>query len=103
MRHDLPDLNRHPARFGAGGSGICRACWPSSPKENRMTQITGYHQAPLSWLAVGRLLAALNAGERPAALRGYACVSVRAVCRLTPPAGDTRRYADNVKVSVNEL
>ncbi len=56
-----------------------------------MKQGTRYSQAPLSWLAVGRLLSVWNSGERPTALRGYACVSVRAMCRLASSVDDPRR------------
>ena len=49
-------------------------------------------EASLNWLALGMLLAAWNASDgepaanaraRPGALRGYASISVRAVCRVS--------------------
>jgi hypothetical protein len=61
----------------------------------RMCQLR--REAALNWLAVGLLLAAWNAADdgmesqpprRPAALRGYALVSVRALQRLAPQKVD---------------
>jgi hypothetical protein len=52
-------------------------------------------ETSLNWLALGMLLAAWNASDneaapkaqpRPGALRGYASVSVRAMCRVTGPS-----------------
>jgi hypothetical protein len=50
-------------------------------------------EAALNWLALGLLLAAWNAADgdpvgaarRPQSLRGYSCVSVRAVHRMQSP------------------
>ena len=50
-------------------------------------------EAALNWLALGLLLAAWNAADgdpagaaqRPPSLRGYSCVSVRAIHRVQSP------------------
>jgi hypothetical protein len=65
---------------------------PSSPCD----LWTQRREAPLNWLALGLLLGAWNAVDdpasqdpashtapRPASLRGYACVSARAMFRLS--------------------
>jgi len=60
------------------------ASWRSQPKDTWWVQ---HREASLNWLALGLLLAAWNASDdaaaaqvprRPAALRGYSFVSVRA-------------------------
>ena len=61
----------------------------SKPAVGMPSQLWSQHrEATLNWLALGLLLAAWNvvddghsAQRRPESLRGYACVSVRAVTK----------------------
>ncbi len=58
-----------------------------------------HREATLNWLALGLLLAAWNAADndageahrRPAALRGYSYVSVRAAARLMAARGSNAK------------
>jgi hypothetical protein len=77
-------------------------------KEMRMYHVYRNREAALNWLALGLLLAAWNAADdagvasqpprRPAALQGYAFVSVRALQRLAPIT-TARLPKDNHKVA----
>jgi hypothetical protein len=58
----------------------------SRPAESRSPRVWYHAERPLNWLALGLLLAAWNAADddadrRPAPLRGYPVVSVRAIER----------------------
>jgi len=92
LKCGLPDFRPHAAISG-------RRYWPHRKAQGDFMSYS-YREAALNWLALGLLLAAWNASDdagarqpaingsadalknsRPAALRGYSQVSVRAVTR----------------------
>lgn len=87
--------------------GPARAAWQARCKGAWLSE---HREASLNWLALGLLLAAWNASDddsaaqplrRPAALRGYSSVSVRAVTLHASDAG--RDYLSKGHKSVNAL
>jgi hypothetical protein len=100
----MSSLPRETAR---GQVRTVSMAWQSGCKSPWLNQ---RREASLNWLALGLLLAAWNASDddsaartprRPAALRGYSSVSVRAAALHAPDAD--REYLSKGHKSVNVL
>ena len=81
-------MSRSPCEMTRGPLQTLGTAWQASCKGTWMSQ---RREATLNWLALGLLLAAWNASDdgsaaprRPAALRGYSSVSVRAATLHAP-------------------
>lgn len=82
-------MSRSPPEITSGPVQTVGTAWQASCKGTWLSQ---RREATLNWLALGLLLAAWNASDdgsapaarRPAALRGYTSVSVRAATLHAP-------------------
>ena len=85
-------MSRSPGEMTRGSMQTVGTAWQASCQGTWLSQ---HREATLNWLALGLLLAAWNASDdgaaapsarRPAALRGYSSVSVRAATLLAAGA-----------------